>query len=406
VTSVPSTAPSPRLYDAGALAIALSGVYLVQGPERSVLPTEAPVWWWTDLVGGVLAALVLLARRRSPVGVALVVYVLTVVCASAWLAGAVATYSLAVRRPWPTAAALGAFSLAISPLSGLFRLQTAESTSWSNVAWAVAITVVVIATGAAVRARHELMDSLVERAERAESEAALRAEAARTAERTRIAREMHDVLAHRLSMVSLHAGALAHRRTASPDEIRDALEVVRAGAREALVDLRAILGVLRDPDADPSAPGEVGTAAVAPQPTLADLDRLVDEVRAAGTPVTLAKELDGASVPAECGRTLYRITQETLTNAARHAPGRPVEVRLAPVAGGEVELDVSNPLPTAGATGPPGNGLLGITERVELAGGRVLTRGSDGRRFRVTVRIPRRVQERVAAIAEPREEIS
>ncbi|NEU36621.1 histidine kinase, partial [bacterium LRH843] len=77
-------------------------------------------------------------------------------------------------------------------------------------------------------------------------------DAARTAERTRIAREMHDVLAHRLSMVSLHAGALAHRRTASPDEIRDALEVVRAGARDALVDLREILGVLRDPDADPS----------------------------------------------------------------------------------------------------------------------------------------------------------
>ncbi|WP_133825065.1 sensor histidine kinase [Actinomycetospora succinea] len=392
---MPTTGPTPRFWDAGAVALSLLGTYLVLWVDPATSPGEAPAWWWVDLAGGVAAAGVVLARRRAPVGSALVVYALAVPCTSAWLAGAVATFSLAVRRPWPTAAALGAFSLALGPLQGLLRLQSPESASWGSFAWAAGTTVVVVATGAAVRARHELMDSLVERAERAEREAALRADAARTAERTRIAREMHDVLAHRLSMVSLHAGALAHRRTASPDEIRDALEVVRAGAREALVDLRAILGVLRDPDADPSAPGEVGTAAIAPQPTLADLDRLVDGVRAAGTPVTLHHGLDGVTVPDECGRTLYRITQETLTNAARHAPGRPVEVHLRTAEDGEVELDVSNPLPSAGA-GPPGNGLLGITERVELAGGRVLSRGPDHGRFRVAVRIPRRSEERSA----------
>jgi signal transduction histidine kinase len=406
VTVVPTTGPTPRLWDAGAVALSLLGVWLALWVEPSTLPDEAPAWWWVDLLGGLVAAGVVLARRRAPVGSALVVYALTVLCTSAWLAGAVATFSIAVRRPWPTAAALGVVSLAFGPLQGLFRMHTPENASWAALAWAAGSTVVVVATGAAVRARHELMDSLVERAERAESEAALRADAARTAERTRIAREMHDVLAHRLSMVSLHAGALAHRRAASPEEIRDALEVVRAGAREALVDLRAILGVLRDPDADPSTPGDVGTAAVAPQPTLADLDRLVDGVRAAGTPVTLHRALDGAAVPDECGRTLYRITQETLTNAARHAPGWPVEVRLVPVEGGEVELDVTNPLPDGGRTGPPGNGLLGITERVELAGGRVLSRGPDGRRFRVTVRVPRGDEERVAAVAQAREEFA
>ncbi|MFC5141322.1 sensor histidine kinase [Actinomycetospora rhizophila] len=406
---MPTTGPTPRLWDAGAVALSLLGVWVALWVEPSTLPTEAPAWWWVDLLGGLAAAGVVLGRRRAPVGCALVVYGLSVVCTSAWLAGAVATFSIAVRRPWPTAAALGVLSLALGPLQGLLRVQTPENASWTALAWAAGSTVVVVATGAAVRARHELMDSLVERAERAESEAALRAEAARTAERTRIAREMHDVLAHRLSMVSLHAGALAHRRTASPGEIRDALEVVRAGAREALVDLRAILGVLRDPDADPTdptAPGEVGTASVAPQPTLADLDRLLAGVRAAGTPVTLHDGLAGTPVPDECGRTLYRITQETLTNAARHAPGRPVEVRLAAVAGGEVELDVSNPLPAGGATGPPGNGLVGITERVELAGGRVHLRGPDGGRFRVTVRVPRRDEERVAAVVEPREEMA
>jgi signal transduction histidine kinase len=398
VTSVPTTGLTPRLYDAGALALALLGVYLVLWPERPVLPGEAPAWWWIDLVGGVVAALVLLARRRAPVGAALVVYALTVLCTGAWLAGAVVTFSLAVRRPWPIAAALGALSLAIGPVQGLFRLQSEESTSWANLAWAVAMTVAVLATGAAVRARHELLDSLVERAERAETEAALRAEAARTAERTRIAREMHDVLAHRLSMVSLHAGALAHRRAASPAEIRDALEVVRAGARDALVDLRAILGVLRDPDGDTDGATDdatgVGTAAAPPQPTLADLERLLDGVRAAGTPVTLTDELADGSLPDEAARTLYRITQEALTNAARHAPGQPVEVALRGAPGGDAELEVTNPLPAAVAAGAPGNGLLGITERVDLAGGRVLARGPEHERFRVAVRVPWPVTER------------
>ncbi|PVZ14355.1 sensor histidine kinase [Actinomycetospora cinnamomea] len=384
---MPTTGLTPRLYDAGALALALLGVYLVLWPERPVLPEEAPAWWWIDLVGGVVAALVLLARRRAPVASALVVYGLTVLCTSAWLAGAVATFSLAVRRPWPTAAALGAFSLVIGPVQGLFRLQTEESTSWGNLAWVVAITVALLATGAAIRARHELLDSLIERAERAETEAALRAEAARSAERTRIVREMHDVLAHRLSMVSLHAGALAHRRSASPDEVREALEVVRAGARDALVDLRTILGVLRDPDAD-GPEGGVDSAAHPPQPTLADLGRLLDGVRSAGTPVTLRDELAGAALPDEAGRTLYRITQEALTNAARHAPGQPVEVVLRGAPGADAELEVTNPLPAVVTAGAPGNGLLGIAERVDLAGGRVLARGPENHHFRVAVRVP------------------
>ncbi|GAA4768368.1 histidine kinase [Actinomycetospora chibensis] len=391
--AVPPTALVARLYDAGALAVALLGVYLAQWPERPVQAGEAPAWWWIDLVGGVLSALVLLARRRAPVGSALIVFGLTVLCTSAWLAGAVATFSLAVRRPWPTAVALAALSLAIGPLQGLFRAQTEESASWETVGYAVVITAAVVAVGAAVRARHELLDSLVERAERAETEAALRAEAARTAERTRIAREMHDVLAHRLSMVSLHAGALAHRRSAPPEEVRDALEVIRTGARDALVDLRAILGVLRDPDTDDEADTGVDPAQRPPQPTLADLERLLEGVRAAGTPVTLRDELAEGALPDECGRTLYRITQEALTNAARHAPGQPVEVVLRGAPGGEAELEVSNPLPALGPVRPPGNGLLGITERVDLAGGHVLSRGPDHGRFRVAVRVPWPVME-------------
>ncbi|MCD2189721.1 sensor histidine kinase [Actinomycetospora soli] len=377
----------PRLLDGGAAAIALLGVWLSLGPAPPVFP-EAPAWWWIDLAGGLVATGLLLARRRAPVAVAVAIGLTGLVVTTAWLAGAVATFAVAVRRPWPVAAVLSGVSLAISPVQWTFRDVRPDSTSWGTLGWAVLISAAVIASGAAVRARAQLLESLVERARRAEREAALRAEAARTGERTRIAREMHDVLGHRLSLVSMHAAALAHRRrggrAVDPAEIDDALEVIRTGAQDALNDLRVILGVLRTEGED------AADAERAPQPTLADLDRLVDGVRAAGAEIALHDDLVGgaAAVPDECGRTLYRITQEALTNAARHAPGCPVEVRLHGRAGGAAELVVANPLPAPVPVGPGGTGLVGIAERVELAGGEVLSCGPDGGSFRVAVRIP------------------
>jgi signal transduction histidine kinase len=385
VTTVRTSTLPPRLLDAGAVAIALLGVWLSLGPAPPVFPGEAPVWWWIDLVGGLVTSGLLLARRRAPVAVAVLIGLIGLAVTTAWLAGAVATFAVAVRRPWALAAALSALSLAVSPVQWTFRDVRPDSMSWGTIGWAVLISAAVIASGTAVRARAQLLDSLVGRAERAEREAALRAEAARTGERTRIAREMHDVLGHRLALVSMHAAALTHRRrggrTVDPAEVDDALEVIRAGAQDALNDLRAILGVLRTEDDD---------AGRAPQPTSADLDRLVDGVRAAGAEVVLHDELAGgaAAVPDECGRTLYRIVQEALTNAARHAPGLPVEVRLHGRAGGEAELVVTNPLPARAAGGSPGTGLVGIGERVELAGGRVLCLGPDGGSFRIAVCLP------------------
>jgi signal transduction histidine kinase len=385
---VPTTANRRRLLDAGAVLVALLGVWLALVPSRPVLPGEAPAWWWIDLVVGLVAAAALLARRRAPLAVAALVAALGVVVTTVWLAGAVATFALAVRRPWPWAVAVAAGSLLVGPLQWTMRAVTPEASSWGTLGYGVVISIALVASGAAVRGRQEVMGSLVERAERAESEAALRAEAARTGERTRIAREMHDVLAHRLSLVSMHAAALAHRRaggrSVDPAELADALDVIHRGAQDALNDLRAILGVLRGPDEDGRAP----------QPTLADLDRLVDGVRAAGAHVTLHDDLAGgaAAVPDGCGRALFRIAQEALTNAARHAPGQPVEIRLRGGPGTEAELEVSNPLadPTAGPTPgrSGGTGLVGIAERVELAGGLVLARGPEEGAFRVAVRVP------------------
>lgn len=378
-----------RLFDAGAVGLALLGTYWALFGEPTVMPTEPVAWWWVDLAAGLAAAALLPARRRAPVAVFVAVWLIGAVTTTVWLASSVTVFALAVRRPWPSAVGLSAVSLVTLPLAGLVRVQTPGSVlTWTNAAWVLLITALLLAAGIAVRARHELMASLVERAEKAESEAALRAEAARAAERTRIAREMHDVLAHRLSLVSMHAGALAHRHRASPEEVADALEVIRSGARDALGDLRTILGVLRDPGTGTSG---AETAGHAPQPTLADLGRLLEGMRAAGTAVRLRDDLsDPGALPDDCGRALFRITQEALTNAARHAPGEPVDVTLRGAPGTTAEVDVSNPLPARSVTagGGAGTGLLGIGERVDLAGGWVLASGPESGRFRLAVSLP------------------
>ena len=157
--------------------------------------------------------------------------------------------------------------------------------------------------------------SLRERAERAEAAQQLQIEQAQHLERERIAREMHDVLAHRISLLSLHAGALEFRPDAPPEEIARAAGVIRASAHQALQDLREVIGVLREsPD---------GAAPERPQPTLADLPDLVEESRAAGMRVQLQNAIaDLTDVPAGVGRSAYRIVQEGLTNAQTR-PGDP-----------------------------------------------------------------------------------
>ena len=166
-----------------------------------------------------------------------------------------------------------------------------------------------------VRARRQLVASLRERAERAEAEQQLRVEQAQAQERARIAREMHDVLAHRISLLSMHAGALEFRPDADPEEIARAAGVVRASAHQALQDLREVIGVLREEpgDGDPERP----------QPTLEALPALLEESREAGMHVSHeCKVEDLAAVPAGVGRNAYRIVQEGLTNARKHARGR------------------------------------------------------------------------------------
>jgi signal transduction histidine kinase len=203
-------------------------------------------------------------------------------------------------------------------------------------------------------------------------------EQARGLERERIAREMHDVLAHRISLVTMHAGALAYRTDLSPEQVRETAGVIADKAHEALADLRAILGALRE------------TEPMRPQPTLVDLDELVGEATQSGMQVQLENALaDPRAVPERVGRTVYRIVQEALTNARKHAPGAPVSVGVSGDAGSGLTVTVSNGMtPRAPVAGGAGLGLVGMRERAELIGATYSLESAPGTGTRVIVEVP------------------
>jgi signal transduction histidine kinase len=315
-----------------------------------------------DIVLGVASWVALWWRRRHPLAV--VVLALVASALSGLAAGAVliALFNAAVRVPLRAVAAVLAVGL---PGGALYAALYPNGTTfdWVGLVIGVLLSVVAISWGLLVRARRALILSLRERAERLESEQRLRVEQARDAERRRIAREMHDVLAHRVSLLSLHAGALEFRPDAPPDEIAEAAGVIRATARSALEDLRDVIGVLRD---------EPGEGVEPPQPTLAQIPALVDESRAAGTQVNCRIELDDGEPPEALGRTAYRIVQEGLTNARKHAPAAAVDVAVTRARKDALVVQVANRRPlgaSAAALPGAGTGLIGLAERVALAGG-------------------------------------
>ncbi len=221
------------------------------------------------------------------------------------------------------------------------------------------LLVVPMVFGLWVGTRRQLIDRLHERAERLEREQHMMAEQAITAERTRIAREMHDVVAHRVSLMVLHAGGL--EVSAEDPRTVEAAGLIRTTGREALTELRGILGVLRD---------DTAAAPTAPQPVLSDLDRLVEEWRAAGMPIDREETGRARPLPTGVQRTAYRIVQEGLTNAAKHAPAAAVTLRLH-YADRQLEVEVAN-APGRGPAAPmprSGFGLTGLRERVVLSGG-------------------------------------
>jgi len=320
-------------------------------------------------VAVVAVALVPLVLGRRPVGTSLLLAGLAAVSATATPASTVGVLQVARCRSFGVTAAVATAGIAAHLLRAAWLPMPGLPFGW----WALLVVLAhaaLVGWGMLVAARRALITSLEERARRAEAEQGRRVAEARAAERAAIAREMHDVLAHRLSLLATYAGALEYRPDAPPERLSEAAGVIRTGAHQALDELRDVITLLHDDPDEPATDGD------RPVPALTDLPGLVAESRAVGTPVEVRDGLaDPAALPGRTGRTAYRVLQEALTNARKHAPGQPVSIELDGSPGARLVIEVRNALPrdsraTPGIPGA-GRGLVGLTERVRLAGGQL-----------------------------------
>jgi signal transduction histidine kinase len=330
-----------------------------------------------DVVFGTVGYAALWWRRRWPLAFA--GYILVISTFSTLSGGLpfVAAFTVAVHRNWPTA-------VVTSVLMALASWPSLLLYSSDVGVLMLVISVVMFAVtgwGMFIRARRQLLASLRGRAERAERSREEHAQHARIAERQRIAREMHDVLAHRLSLLSVQAGALEVTPADAGDAATEAAAAIRATTHQALQELRAIVRVLRDED-------EPGTAP--PQPVAADLPALVAEASATTSVHAEWSGVELAEVPPETGRTLYRIIQEGLTNARKHAPGSAVEVTVtgAPDSGLSVTVTSWLPVDRPVSASVAGAGLIGLRERAALAGGHVDAAVTSDDRFQLSGWLP------------------
>jgi signal transduction histidine kinase len=328
-----------------------------------VVDEQSEMLFIADVAFGAAAYVLVFFRRRWPVPIAVVVNVLAAVSGSASGPAVLASGSVATRRRWKEMAVVGSVGFACAQFFAVTQPGNSHDPFWLNLSVNVIATAAIFGWGMYLGSRRELIWTLRNRAERAESEQELRVAQARANERARIAREMHDVLAHRISQVSMHAGALAFREDLTPQQVHASAAVIRDKAHEALTDLRGVLGVLRGADGEP---------ALAPQPTYADLDELIAEARASGLNVAYYDRVSAPTeVPDAAGRTLFRIVQEGITNARKHAPGTLLTVELSGSPDDGLDVVMRNQLGFGSATPGAGLGLVGLTERAELRGGRL-----------------------------------
>lgn len=337
--------------------------------------------FWVDVALAVPAFVLVLWRRRWPLPVALVLTACAAVSGLSSGPSVLAAVSLASRRQFRQVIVLGLASLAAGEIYNRIQPVSDPEAAWVDLSINLVITVAILGWGMYIGSRRELLWTLRDQVQRAEEEKELRAHQARSSERARIAREMHDVLAHRISQVSMRANAVMYRDDLTVEEMRESVAVIQQKANEALTDLRSVLGVLRDP-----ATGEVLDK---PQPTYADLVALVEEARASGTHVDYLDLLTDHEVPDLTGRTVYRLVQEGLTNARKHAPGALVSVQVSGSRTEGIDVLVRNPLGFGARlpSPPSGLGLVGLRERLELSGGR-LSYGPDGSTWLLTGWLP------------------
>jgi signal transduction histidine kinase len=369
------------------VAIAATGV--ATGAAASAIGefgdgTRGPLMW-LEIAVAVASVVLVPALFRRPVRAALVLAVLAALSPTATPAATLGT--LLVARSQRVRVAVGVAVAGVA--AHLVRWVWLQMSGLSFLWWALIVVfahAALVGWGLLASARRALIASLEERAERAEAEQGRRVAEARAAERATIAREMHDVLAHRLSLLATYAGALEYRPDAPPERLSQAAGVIRAGVHQALDELRDVIALLHDTtDDQPDRP----------LPALTDLTELVEESRAVGTPVEVRDEVaDPAALPGRTGRTAYRVLQEALTNARKHAPGQPVIIALDGTPGARLVIEVRNPIPRVPAGSPAtpaipgsGRGLVGLTERVRLAGGQ-LDHAAGPAEFRLQAWLP------------------
>lgn len=316
-----------------------------------------------DVACGVLALALVTQRRRWPVAVAVVTALLTMSSATASGPSILAAVSLASRRRPLQILLVAAVSVASAEVYSANTPSLQSGPVWATHISNIVLVSAVLTFGMYIGSRRELLWNLRRRIQVAESERDLRTAQTRLEERSRIAREMHDVLAHRISQISVQAGALHYRTNLTDDEVRDSVGFIRESAHHALIDLRGVLGVLRD---------ESGQLHSAPQPTYVDLADLVEEARRSGMRITYSDEVVDEPVTDAAGRTLYRIVQEGITNARKHASGADLEVDLRGSPNEGISVKLTNALGFERFTVPvSGLGLVGLRERAHLRGGRL-----------------------------------
>lgn len=362
-----------------------------------VYGTVQPNWYYVlDGALGLVACLSLWWRRSRPMAVMWVVGLSAAVAVSAMGALFVALTGAAIYRPWRVWIVPFAIVSALV-LPWVFLAVPGTGMQLVTLVAAVGFMLACMGWGTAVRSRRMLVQRLREDVARARQDRERHLDDARFEERRRIAREMHDVVAHRMSLLSVHAGALAYRTEraregkAAPleaEELATAVAVVRDNAHQALDELGGVLEVLRSGDL---VPGEEHIGTAPPQPGAAQIDTLVEEAVAAGQRVVLGRDLPDAGGPGgSVGRTAYRVVQEGLTNARKHAPGSRVHVGLSGDPERGLEVTVTNGLPPSIAPAEIpglGAGLAGLSERVALEDGRITHGAMDGR-FHLTALLP------------------
>ncbi|MBC2865182.1 histidine kinase [Streptomyces mexicanus] len=347
-------------------------------------------WRVLDILVGTVASLVLLVRYRAPVVVGLVLAVVGAFCATAGVANYVALFAVARSRRIEQA-----FVVALADIAGalvFWLLYPANSALSLTAVVNTAIALAVVAWGALRQKQQDLVAVYRDRAARIEREREQRAEQIQMAERARIARDMHDSVAHYISLIALYAGGLAVAGD-NAKNVGTTAATIRTTAISALDELRTVIGMLRD-----------GTV-VRPQSSEHEhtVAGLIDEARGAGQLIVARLDLPGDSGNAGSTAALrepsnaehvYRVVQEGLTNARKHAPGALVTVHVRRE-GGDALITITNPIEeTESALPGTGAGLSGLAERIAAVGGvaghEVVDRGENTHEFRLSARVPLR----------------